>query len=129
MREPQSEAWTCPNGHFGNVMYGDAEDTWGDTECPECGAEPGDKLDPDIVTGDAPGLEDWIGDNAPQCQACEEPAEFIMPADREEGLEKLRWVCPHCTEYLHEDGLAVNVDAYLLRQELAAETAGKQVAA
>lgn len=100
-----------------------------DGTCPECGASPEDPLDPDIVTDDSPLLYDWIGDNAPQCQACEEPAEFIMPADREEGLEKLRWVCPHCTEYLHEDGLAVNVDAYLLRQELAAETAGKQVAA
>jgi hypothetical protein len=101
MREPQSEAWTCPNGHFGNVMYGDAEDTWGDTECPECGAEPGDKLDPDIVTGDAPGLEDWISDNNPGCEVCcneredgESDVQFVLPADRQPAEKHLRWKCP-----------------------------------
>ncbi len=128
MSSIQSEAWTCPNGHFGNVMHGDAEDTWGDTECPVCGAEPGDKMDPDIVTGDAPGIGAWVADNRPVCERCGTDAEFVYPDEREEGLEKLRWRCPVCNEYLTEDGECVNVEAYLLKQELAAAKAGKRVA-
>jgi len=100
MSSIQSEAWTCPNGHFGNVMHGDAEDTWGDTECPTCGAEPGDELDPDLVTGDAPGLDDWINDHNPGCaRCCDESADgssdakFVMPEDRAQGEKHLRWRC------------------------------------
>jgi len=69
MGRVESEVWTCPNGHFGNIMYGDAEELWGDTECPECGAEPGDPINPDAVTGDAPGVEDWIADHAAAIRA------------------------------------------------------------
>jgi len=128
MSSIQSEAWTCPNGHFGNVMHGDAEDTWGDTECPVCGAEPGDPINPDAVTGDAPGVDDWIADHRPVSECCEADATFVWPDEREAGLEKIRWQCPHCTAYLTEDGETINVQAYLLKQELAAAKAGKRVA-
>lgn len=101
MSRVQSESWTCPNGHFGNVIHGDAEETWGDTECPVCGAEPGDKLDPDVCTGDAPGLDDWINDHNPGCARCcdesehgDSDAEFVMPEDRAPHEKRLRWKCP-----------------------------------
>ena len=128
MSRVQSESWTCPNGHFGNVVYGDAEETWGDTECPVCGAAPGDKLDPDVCTGDAPGLDDWIADNNPGCQECGVHATFLYPDEREDGFAAIRWQCPLCNCLLTNDGLAVNEKAYLLRQELAAK-AGEKVAA
>jgi len=109
-------------------MHGDAEDIWGDTECPECGAEPGDPINPDAVTGDAPGVDDWIADHRPVSECCEADATFVWPDEREAGLEKIRWQCPHCTAYLTEDGETINVQAYLLKQELAAAKAGKRVA-
>ena len=55
-------------------------------------------------------------------------ATFVWPDERDKGLEKLRWSCPVCTEYLTEDGETINVQAYLLKQELAAAKAGKRVA-
>lgn len=64
-----------------------------DEYCPECGASPGEPLNPDLVTENTPGLADWIADNAPQCAACEEPAEFVMPVHREPGEKHLRWKC------------------------------------
>jgi len=121
MSSIQSEAWTCPNGHFGNVIHGDAEETWGDVSCPTCGAEPGDKLDPDEVTGDAPGIDEWIEHNRPVCEQCDADAEFVYPDERETGLEKLRWRCPLCNEYLTEDGETINVEAYLLKRQVAGE--------
>ena len=121
MSRVQSEAWTCPNGHFGNVVHGDAEELWGDTECPECGAEPDDKLDPDVVTGDAPDVDEWIAHNRPTCDQCDAEATFVWPDERDKGLEKLRWSCPVCTEYLTEDGETINVEAYLLKRQVAGE--------
>ena len=121
MSRVQSESWTCPNGHFGNIMYGDMHETWGDTECPECGAEPGDKLDPDVVTGDAPDVDEWIAHNRPTCDQCDAEATFVWPDERDKGLEKLRWRCPVCTEYLTEDGETINVEAYLLKRQVAGE--------
>jgi hypothetical protein len=64
-----------------------------DGTCPECGEYPEAPIDPDDVTTAAPGLDDWIGNNAPQCQDCEESAEFVLPADRKPGEERLRWKC------------------------------------
>ena len=121
MSRVQSEAWTCPNGHFGNVIHGDAEETWGDTECPVCGAEPGDKMDPDVVTGDAPDVDEWIAHNRPTCDQCDAEATFVWPDERDKGLEKLRWRCPLCNEYLTEDGETINVEAYLLKRQVAGE--------
>ena len=102
-------------------MYGDAEEIWGDTECPVCGAEPGDKLDPDVCTGDAPDVDEWIAHNRPTCDQCDAEATFVWPDEREAGLETIRWQCPVCTEYLTEDGETINVETYLLKRQVAGE--------
>ena len=120
MGRVESAVWICPNGHFGNIMYGDAEETWGDTECPVCGAAPDDKLDPDVVTGDAPDVDEWIAHNRPTCDQCDAEATFVWPDEREDGFAAIRWQCPHCTAYLTEDGETINVEAYLLKQQVAA---------
>jgi hypothetical protein len=102
-------------------MYGDAEETWGDTECPVCGAAPDDKLDPDVVTGDAPDVDEWIAHNRPTCDQCDAEATFVWPDERDKGLEKLRWSCPICNEHLTDDGETINVEAYLLKRQVAGE--------
>ena len=97
----------CPNGHE-YTIEGGAD--WADEDiCPDCGAEPGDKVTPEDATPEV--LEEWLGDNGcPGCPACEtgDAVGWVPVEDR--PAPGARWQCDCCGRYIDAAGAAIKLE-------------------
>ena len=97
----------CPNGHE-YTIEGGAD--WADEDiCPDCGAEPGDKVTPEDATPEV--LEERLGDNGcPGCPACEtgDAVGWVPVEDR--PAPGARWQCDCCGRYIDAAGAAIKLE-------------------